>query len=476
MGARENQGLQIALIIFVMITVVLAVTTYMYWKKYDESEKVAKQKEDSEAAAQTVARSLQTELEQIKKMLGYTPEVKIADIEKNFQNDMSVLYGPEFTGVDKQKDYRKVGPFFLDEVAKRSTALKDALDKLAKATADIDIARREEQVRTAAAVANANTHKSELEAELARYKAAEAAITDANSQTRTKLSEAEAKAQADAEKAARAIATVDTQLKKAEQQVDILQTQVAGTRVSNGFESADGKVTWVGQGSRLVWVNLGSADGLRRQITFSVVDRSASDVTKAKSKGSIEVTKILDSHLAEARIVSDDLGDPILSGDQVFTPVWQPGQKLRFALVGFMDLDGDGVSDRARIRSIISQNAGQIDAEVSDDGKRTGRIEVNTRYIVVGDRPDEKSGAEALTAYTALIAEAKKIGIEQLPLDRFLSMMGYRENDRTVQLGRGAAAEDFRARPADGVVRKSTGATHDFKERRPPEPGKKGAF
>ena len=33
--ARENQGLQIALIIFVMLTIVLGVTTFIFYHKYD---------------------------------------------------------------------------------------------------------------------------------------------------------------------------------------------------------------------------------------------------------------------------------------------------------------------------------------------------------------------------------------------------------------------------------------------------------
>ena len=36
MASRESQGLQIALILFVMVTVVLAVTTYLYFRKAEE--------------------------------------------------------------------------------------------------------------------------------------------------------------------------------------------------------------------------------------------------------------------------------------------------------------------------------------------------------------------------------------------------------------------------------------------------------
>ncbi len=35
--ARENQGLQIGLIIFVMLTIVLGVTTYLFFRQYEEA-------------------------------------------------------------------------------------------------------------------------------------------------------------------------------------------------------------------------------------------------------------------------------------------------------------------------------------------------------------------------------------------------------------------------------------------------------
>ncbi len=43
MAARENQGLQIALIIFVMLTIVLSVTTYIFFDNYkkEKQERIA---------------------------------------------------------------------------------------------------------------------------------------------------------------------------------------------------------------------------------------------------------------------------------------------------------------------------------------------------------------------------------------------------------------------------------------------------
>ena len=102
------------------------------------------------------------------------------------------------------------------------------------------------------------------------------------------------------------------------------------------FEVADGRISWVNQNGT-VWINLGSLDSLRRQVTFSVYDADQHDAEKATKKGSIEVTRILGEHMAEARITEDDPTNPILTGDQIYSQVWHRGKKLHFALTGLID-------------------------------------------------------------------------------------------------------------------------------------------
>ena len=59
--ARENQGLQIALIIFVMLTVVMSVMTFVYFRKFTEAED--KQKTSDEKADDADSARLQTDSE-----------------------------------------------------------------------------------------------------------------------------------------------------------------------------------------------------------------------------------------------------------------------------------------------------------------------------------------------------------------------------------------------------------------------------
>ena len=50
-------------------------------------------------------------------------------------------------------------------------------------------------------------------------------------------------------------------------------------------------------------------------------------------------------------------------------------------------------------------------------------------------------------AHNEMFKTATSLGVETITLPEFLSQMGYKPQDRTVQLGTGASARDFPARP-----------------------------
>ena len=81
------------------------------------------------------------------------------------------------------------------------------------------------------------------------------------------------------------------------------------------------------------------------------------------------MTKLPDSHMAEARIVEDKYGDPIITGDVIYTPVWRPGQQRHFALAGIMDINGDNKSELDLVRRLITMNGGVVDAIAEGDMK-----------------------------------------------------------------------------------------------------------
>jgi hypothetical protein len=61
--------------------------------------------------------------------------------------------------------------------------------------------------------------------------------------------------------------------------------------------------------------------------------------------------------------------------------------------------------------------------------------------------------------------DATSLGVETITLSQFLNQMGYKPQNRTVQLGGGATARDFPARPDD--YSRSRGAAQQFRPRTP---------
>jgi hypothetical protein len=93
-------------------------------------------------------------------------------------------------------------------------------------------------------------------------------------------------------------------------------------------------------------------------------------------------------------------------------------------------------------------------------------MSVDTRYLVLGARPDAEGAADR-EAYSSLFSEAQALGVETIPLARFVDYMGYKLEDRTVNLGQFARPSDFKPRLPDGVQRVVPGSAPSQDLRKP---------
>ncbi len=87
-----------------------------------------------------------------------------------------------------------------------------------------------------------------------------------------------------------------------------------------------GEITWVNQGSRVVWINRGSNDNLPRSMQFKVFSDDTAEMTKGAKKATIEVTKIDGDHSAEARILNEKTDDPIIRATKSTRPLRKKGR------------------------------------------------------------------------------------------------------------------------------------------------------
>ena len=461
MAARDNQGLQIALIIFVMLTIVLSVTTFMFFRKFEEAE--IKEKSATAKTAESLKKELeaQEEATALKKVLGAGPRDTRQVIEDNAKEDIKA-FGANFKEADQH--YRQLVKYLHTELAASNALFVDAKQREEQLKAKL---AAEEKVKLAEIAKYKDTFDksvTDLNAERVNFNTDREQYKDATGKQGREIEVNRRKLEDDNKKLVEENQALGRQIEKY-----AMKLKEALLKLRDKEQYADtprGKITWVDQRGRVVWLNVGTAEGLRRQITFKVLAADETNLVDGKKKGSIEVTRLLDKHLAEARILDDDLSDPIMPGDQIFSKIWIPGRVEHFALAGFMDIDGDHQSDRKRILNVIAANGGIIDAQVGDDGKRIGEVTLNTRYLIMGERPTDKTGsAEFLKAYSDILHQAEEFGVQKISLEQFLDNIGYQTEQQTVSLDANAQATDFKTKPLDGSIPRQSNAP--FKARRP---------
>lgn len=451
--ARENQGLQITLIVFVFLTIVLGVASFLFYRNYQEQTiKVASLTEEKSTLDATT-RELQNENMQLKEWIGDARTDKLDVVSQNVKRDMDT-YAANFPAADR--NYRKVLQNLQSALNDKNATLDDALvqvQNLKTYAQTLDQAKQGQidQYKEAADKAAQDLLATRTQADN-DLQTANQGKDQLMRQRDTLVNEAR-KRLAEKDKV---IANKDENLQSLSE--DLRQKIDLVNQMYNPvFEQATGEITHVDQRSGTVWINLGSADGLRRQTSFAVYAAGTNDVQKAAEKGSIEVTRILKEHLAEARIVDDKISDPILRGDLIHTPVWVPGSQERFAITDGIDLDRDGKPDPQVLKNLISMNGGVIDAELTQEGKRVGQITGKTRYLIIGREQDENTPRELLEARSQMINDADKLGVERINLDVFLRRMGWKNETPVVHYGKGGNLEEFRPRAPEGGSRVSAG-------------------
>ena len=479
MASRENQGLQVAVMIFFLLVVLLAVTTYVYFKNSTDANVELDKLRTDKADVEKRAVAALDEVAQLRKLMGFNPEADkliLGNAETPEPDSILATFKADMTkygdNIDK-KDYREIIATLHDTLLAAQAAESDSKTKEVAASTQFKevesvkdaqvVVFRQDATKAGADLNAANESFKTTVDELDKTKGELAGQLEAK---RNQMDEQVAAITKERDALAVQVSKLG-QLNKA--LVDRGSKEITDRTIT---ESPDGEVTWVNQRSRIVWINLGSDDRLERQTVFSVFPVDTNDSPDlSRKKGNIEVIRILDGRMAEARIVDDNVADPILPGDKIISPVWDRGRTEGFALAGFMDIDGDGRSDRNKIRELIKQNGGRIDAEVEDDGKLTGKIEISTRYIILGDPPNETSiKPELLENFSKLTGDAQDLTVEKISVQKFVQQLGFRTEERTVPLGRGARPADFTAKPADGVNQRSTGNTSEsFKPRVAPK-------
>ena len=461
-AGKENTGLQVALIIFVILTIVLSVTTFMFYKNTEEALVAKAASEDKVKVKNSELVKVQKNVNTLKHLVGKLadPADPVEGIMKEFENDQ-ILFAATYPGGAQEEPAANTYPYIMryqsdankklqEIIAQRDTQIVDL-----EASHATEIARlKADNEKTQVAFKGQDEEIRAQSVEFAKGRAGfEGQLSKFNNQVgdaRRAVLAADAAAKKDKDE-------LTQQLQAKSEQLDLTKDELEGSRVVD-LEAPDGEVVWINQANGTVYLNLGYSDGLRRQTTFSVFDRDVTNALNATKKGAIEVVRVDKANLSVARITSDDPKNPIVKGDKVVSGAFHPGRPERFAFAGKIDIDGDDRGDLELMKSLVTRNGAIVDAYVDDEGNRNGTMSPATKYLIMGDTPTEKSDPKVLSSYRRMLDEATKYGVKTMSVADFLDYMGYQGRERSVGLGR-------RANPDDFVPGAKKGGTSPFRRR-----------
>ena len=464
MAARDDsvvRGSLIACIIFLVLSLAL---NFFLWRTADIAADEAETAKRSAADANGELRTFKTQADMMRSMLGFgglteaefkqmsesvSGDPVMSQIESQFVKDMS-FFGDNVP--DEDKNYHKLPEYLVTSLRSRNEQYSNAREEQEriKREADAAVAKQKEIADTA--------KQGQVDAEKELDKA-----TTLFAEDRKRMNQEKGEARDMQTKIALEFQSFQKQagererghVRRGEQLAGTIETQRLELQRlrADRFETSQGKIGYVYSGGNVVTINLGKADSLREGVTFGVIDGTAIRQHEADVKATIQVTKVHGAHSAQARVVArPDIRTPIIPGDVVYSPFWAPGRKVRIALAGAIDTDGDGRADNDEIKGMIAAAGAEVVAEVAPDGTETGKLDASVRFLVVGEDPEitDRTDLDVADARAATIAQlgnikarATELGLTIIPAWKLENYLRIMDDSITTPLGSAARGEDF---------------------------------
>jgi hypothetical protein len=191
----------------------------------------------------------------------------------------------------------------------------------------------------------------------------------------------------------------------------------------------DGHVISVAEQGVIAYADLGKKDGVLLGMPFSIFSPRELGRPKPEPKARCRIVKIM-ANSCEIRIYQTQLENPVVTGDVLYSPIYDRERRLRFALVGKMDIEQNGVDNTEQLKALIQEFGGRIDPMLT----------VQADYLVLGEEPSvpPSPGAGAspmerqvyeearkkFIEYSEAKSKAESFGIPILSLNRFLGLVG----------------------------------------------------
>ncbi|MFM8951604.1 MAG: hypothetical protein ACKOOF_00855 [Planctomycetaceae bacterium] len=485
---RTLTTLSIALIVFVMLTFMLAVTTYLFFKQKFDAENAARESGEKQLRAEDELREMTAAFDRLRDIIG--TEKDTADTIEVEQNDWLTT---RFSGFQEEnRSYRSLIDWLEKKradanvetanlvarneklAADTERAVKQAADEKAAAEQARDAAQEAQKKEADDFASRRGEHEKSMEGVVAEQKKALALSeqTQAIIEELRKLGpllspdarrtyETAAADASEPEPWPERVRIVLKELAEREKAIRDLNTQLANLRIADGMvvansvrpgdplqkavasslpfderiEGFDGRVVDVDERDRTVLISLPTTAGMRPGLLLAVYGADDPRPQVGSKKGMVQVTAIENATLARATIREDDLDRMILPGDGVATSLWRPGEAPEIVIVGFIDLGGGVKQSTAAIKALV-ERAG---ATVGDT------VTPRTAAVVDAGPPraaDAAAGRGAAwrpadeTRRKTTVDRAKAIGVKVIGIDALYDLLGV---DREAA-GRPAAA------------------------------------
>lgn len=472
-ASNESQGLKIAVAIFVTLTVILAVSTYFSYRFYDETvARLAKAESDVKAKESTNSTLVSTN-DALRKELGVKAEeidgvkTEIKNEYKKIDDEVKSLVDQVVAAVGKAQESGLTGPE-LEEAkgrvqqiaaAYRGELNKNYISALSRSTEllkDLGILTNQLSMHYVGlrheleGATGSNVKKlSVAEEALSKSKDDLAQVQDQNVKEQADLRNKLDSFTTERAKHLTEIENLSTKLRQQEEDLNkkltlahqqVREWRDRAERKETVLDRPDGKITYVDYSHAEVHANVVRSQGARPQMQFAIFDANSPGLPTDKPKGTIELTSVGDQYSLARIIKTFDPIKPIREGDLVYSAAWSPNEPMKFALIGRIDVNRDGVDDRADLKRMIEQAGGIVDFDLPPpgEGKEYGKISGSDAWYVVDERdpladvlhenPKNITAAENadfLRKQTEAVREARLNGVRPMPIERLLPYLGY---------------------------------------------------
>jgi len=454
----SKQGLIIALVCFVLLTIILGVTTYMGYDGQTAKDTAAKEAVTKAKAADDARRWWEFRALQMQALATGLPlKEEAAELQTLSAAPPSGPGQTEFVnvlqGVGKTltNDKGKLDTY-EERVRILTTQLNTTREQLAAAEANLK--KTNERY-----VAQLETKEGEVEATRKLLQQAQATVlkdrNDANKSLEENLAKFDdlsknyeglkRKTDEDTNTRDKFERKQKDDIRLLNEKADKYKNKIEELQPSDWlkFDQPKGKIATLPSGGQIAYVNIGSAQNIRAQqnLTFSVFSPGSPGHPNKDYKGKVEIIDVISANLSKAKIIEvvNPNANPFMVGDVLINPVWSPNQREHVAIAGLIDLTGDRRDNVGEFMSNLQRMGVVVDAyqDLNDNTIKGPGMTLATAYLVVGDTPDvsgEVIGGDKRADFKLQIGakitdmrnEAQRLGITIVPLRRFVELVGYK--------------------------------------------------